>query len=328
MKRFLCLALCVLTAVFVCACDDGKPSGTIGTEAAASTGTAVPETAAAATTDVKAEMKAFLERFDDTQTVGDKLVYKDANITVTVHGINYATVEGPELHLTINNNYGKDITVQAPYAVINGYMITPKLKIDVPRGKSASGNLCLSYFNLAIADITVIRNIEFSLSVMETDSYNPVFSTELISVPTSAAPEEQPAYDENGQLVYDENDIKIILKGVNTDRAYSDGAELTVYMVNGTDRSVAVRTGSVRVNGYEMTSVMNRTLLSGKHAVDVVTFYRQDMDEYAIDTIDSVNVSFEIKDAETWESIDTTGDIAVSLDAPKPADLPPSQAGE
>ena len=100
---------------------------------------------------------------------------------------------------------------------------------------------------------------------------------------------------------------------MNTDRAYSDGAELMVYLYNGTDRNIAVRTHEVIVNGYDMTSAMSRTILPGKRAVDVVTFYTQDMEEHDIAEIDSVDVSFEIKDADSWETIDSTDLIGVEL---------------
>ncbi len=310
MKRMICLILCMLTALSIAACGDEKAPAVTEPSPQA-------ETVAAATfdeADKNAALKSFIARFDDTPTVGDKLVYKDANITVNAHGINYAPIAGPELHLTIDNNFGKDITVQAPYAVVNGYMISPELSMDIPSGKSANGNLRLPYFNLGIADITCIRTIEFSLRVVETKSYDPIYTSDVLSVVTSAAsPNAEDDCDESGQVAYDKNDLKIILKGVNTDRPYSDGAELTVYMYNGTDRSIAIQTDDVTVNGYDMTSVLNRTLLPGRRSVDVVTFYKMDMDEYGIDEIDSVKLSFEMKDAESWETIDTTGSISVEL---------------
>lgn len=317
MKRFLCLVMCAVMMFSVCACGDVKPAET-ASESEEAAGT--DETAAESGS--KESMKAFMARFDDTPTVGDKLIYQDANITVTAHGINYAVAAGPELHLTVENNFDKDITLQAPYAVVNGYMITPELNIGVPAGKSANGNLTLSYFSLAIADITCIQNIELSLRAVETKSYEPLFKSELLSVPTSAFGSSEIMCDDSGQTVYDEGDIKIVLKGVNTDRSYSDGAEMTVYMYNGTDRGIAVQTGDTKVNGYDMTSVMNRTILPGCRAVDVVTFYTLDLDEYGIETIDSIEVSFDIKDADSWESIGSTGMVSVAVASPEAARAP------
>ena len=52
-----------------------------------------------------------------------------------------------------------------------------------------------------------------------------------------------------------------------------------------------------------------------KRAVDVVTFYKLDMEEFGIDEIDSVKVSFEIKNADNWETLDATDMISVELAA-------------
>ena len=322
MKRIFCLILCALTALFCCACGDNNDTPT-ETVTEAVTEAATPDEATTATeaaeSDARASLKAFMARFDDTPTVGDKLVYEDKDLTVTVHGINYAPISGPELHLTIENRCGKDIAVSAPYAAVNGYMITPELNIDVPHDKSANGNLTLPYFSLAIADITCIREIEFALRITEARTYNPLFTTDLISVKTSAKQEDTSPADDSGQTVYDEDGVKIILKGVSTDRAYSDGAEMMVCIFNDTDRNIAVRTDDITVNGYEMTSsVLNRTVLSGHRAADAVTFYKQELKEYGIDTIDSVKVAFEIKDADTWEVLDSTDMINVELKGPEP----------
>ena len=59
-----------------------------------------------------------------------------------------------------------------------------------------------------------------------------------------------------------------------------------------------------------------------------MTFYKQELKEYGIDAIDSVKVSFEIKDADTWEQIDSTDMIGVELKGPEPPTVPsePSEA--
>ena len=325
MKRIFCLILCAMIAVCCCSCGEDKPAPTEEQTEAVTEAATKDEATTPTEAEGKASLKAFMARFDDTPTVGDKLVYEDKDLTVTVHGINYAPISGPELHLTIENRCDKDIVVTAPYAAVNGYMITPEFKTDVAHEKSANGNLTLPYFSLAIADITVIKEIEFSLRVTEARTYNPLFVTDMISVKTSAykEDEEKPSEDFAGQTVYDKDGMKIVLRGVSTDRAYSDGAEMVVCIFNGTERNISVRTNDITVNGYEMiSSVLSRTVLSGKRAVDAVTFYKQELKEYGIDAIDSVKVSFEIKDADTWELIDSTDMISVELKGPEPPTVP------
>ena len=146
------------------------------------------------------------------------------------------------------------------------------------------------------ANIVRIHELEFALRVVETKSYSPLFTTDLISIDTSAEPEVH-VYDELGQIAYDKNNVKIIFQTPFSDRTTSDASRspvyefdgntmMLVYLYNGTDRSIAVQTGDVIVNGYDMTSVMNRSVLPDKRAVDAVTLYAQDLDEHSIDEID------------------------------------------
>lgn len=325
MKRMICLAMCALMAVSVCACGDQKTDAPTGSQ---------PETAAVSQTETgvaptesggSLSLKSFVAGFDKTPTVYEKHIYEDKDLSVKVTGVDYNAISGPGLQLEVENHYKKDIVIQAPYAVVNGFMVSPEISINVPAEKTAKGTLTLPYFNLAISGVTSLETIEFKLRIVDAKSYNPISKTNLLTVKTSAEPKEK-EFDESGQTAYDEDDIKIILKGVSTDRAYSDGAELMVYMYNGTDRNIAVQTGKVIVNGCDMTSVMNRTILPEKRAVDVVTFYKPDMEEHDIAVIDSVKVSFEIKDADSWETISSTELINVEQLPPQKATTVPTAA--
>lgn len=311
MKKIICLMLCALAAVSVCACgkDDPQPATEAATEVVQ-----VQATDAATPDEVDGTgLKSFIASFDKTPAAEEKVVFENKDIAITFTEIDYSPISGPGLKFKVDNKSSKGVIIQSPYAVVNGYMVSPEMNLDVPENKTATGTMTLPYFNLAISEIKSLQKVEFVLRIVEAKTYEPIAKTDLITVTTSAKQETQPDCDNNGQTAYDKNDIKIILKGVNTDRAYSDGTELMVYMYNGTGENIAIRTNDVIVNGYDMTSAMNCTILPDKRAVDVVTFYKLDMEEFGIDEIDSVKVSFEIKNADNWETIDSTDLISVDL---------------
>ena len=318
MKRIICLIMCALAAMLTCACSQDKTESAptqAQTEAVKETAS---QTEPSPTENPDAlGLKAFINSFDKTAVAEEKEIYHDNDLTVKALGIDYTAISGPGLQLSFESRYKKDIIIQAPCAAVNGYMISPELSTEVAAGKTAEGTLTLPYFNLAISNITTLKKIEFSLKVVEANTYNPIVKTELITVSTSSDDGKDTPCNENGQIAYDKNDVKIVLQGVNVDRAFSDGAELMVYMCNNTENSIAVQTDEVIVNGYDMTSAMNLTILPGKRAVDVVVFYKLDMEEYNIDVIDSVDVSFTLKDADKWDTIDSTDLISVEL---KPAE--------
>lgn len=315
MKRIICLALCAIAAVLACACDHAEISSTPTQIQPDETAVQQSESETVAPTEAVStiSLKHFITTFDTTPAISKDTIYDDQALAVTLIGIDYEAISGPQLLLSVENKTGKDIVVQSPYSIVNGFMITPDMNMKIGAGKTAEGTLTLPYFNLAISNITTLRKVEFALRLVEAKNYNPITTTELITVTTSAPQNEESGCDESGQIAYDDNGIKIIFKGVNTDRAYSDGTEVMVYMINGTDKTVAVRAKDVVVNGYDMTSAMNSTILPDKRAVDVVTLYKLDMEEYGIDEIDSIKISFVIKDADQWETIDSTELISVKL---------------
>lgn len=314
MKRIICLALCALAALLACACGNTKDSTPTQAPQEETQAQQTPDSVPPTEDNNSMSLKKFINSFDKKPTVAEqKKLYDDENLSVTVKGIDYTAVSGPQLQLNIANKSNKEIVAQSPYSIVNGYMITPELNGKVAAAKNADCSLTLPYFKLAISSITSIKKVEFAIRLVDAKTYNPITTTDLITVETSAKQEEEVECDESGQVAYDQDDIKIIFKGVNTDRAYSDGAELMVYMYNGTDQKIAVRAKDVVVNGYTMTSAMNSTILPNKRAVDVVTFYKLDMEEHDIEDIDSIKVSFTIKDADNWETIDSTDLISVTL---------------
>lgn len=318
MKRTICLMMCALAALLTCACGQDKTESSPTQAQTQAVTEAASETVAAPTESADSlGLKAFINSFDKTTVAEEKEIYNKDNLKVTVKGIDYSAISGPGLQLSFESSFNKDIIIQAPYAAVNGYMISPELSTEVAAGKTAEGTLTLPYFNLAISNITTLKKIEFALRIVEAKTYNPILKTDPITVSTSSDDGKDTPCNENGQTAYDKDGVKIVLQGVNVDRAFSDGAELMVYMCNNTERSIAVQTDEVIVNGYDMTSAMNLTILPGKRAVDVVVFYKLDMEEYNIDVIDSVDISFTLKDAETWETIDSTDLISVEL---KPAE--------
>ncbi len=314
MKRIICLALCALAALLACACGNTKDSTPTQAPQEETQAPQTPDSVPPTEDGNSLSLKKFISSFDKKPEVAEqKKLYEDENLSVSVKGIDYTAVSGPQLQLNIENRSNKEIVAQSPYSIVNGYMITPELNGKIAAAKSADCSLTLPYFKLAIANITSIKKVEFAVRLVDAKTYNPITTTDLITVETSAKQDEEVECDESGQVAYDKDDIKIIFKGVNIDRAYSDGAELMVYMYNGTDQKIAVRAKDVVVNGYTMTSAMNSTILPNKRAVDVVTFYKLDMEEHDIVDIDSIKVSFTIKDADNWETIDSTDMISVTL---------------
>ena len=188
-----------------------------------------------------------------------------------------------------------------------------EFNLSVNAGETAEGEVTFPYTALALAGQNVIAEAELSLQLVDCKSYEVLTDCAPAVITTTAAADFEPVYDDDGQLVWDDKGIRIVLKGVDTERRISDSIVMKVYLYNGYERAVSVQTASVAVNGYEMTSTMTTTVLPGRHAVDVVTFFDPDLEEHDIQTIETVELIFKILDEETWDVLAQTELISAEL---------------
>ena len=306
MKRVLCF---LIAAVFA-ACADPEP--TEPSVAATQAATAEPTLPATPDEDDdSADLVDFIKSFDKEAQLADQWTHDEKGVKLSVDGIEYDPINGPAILFSAENTKEKEITIQTDFAAVNGFMMTSALVMSVPASGKEKAKMFIPYTALAPAGIDRIAELELSFRITEADDYDKYDTIAPIVLRTTAAEGYEQEYDESGQKVYDKDGVRIILKGLDDSRTYSEGEALIVYMVNDTDTAVTVQAEELTVNGYEFTSVMNADILPGKRAVDILTIFDMDMEEYGIEKIDSVELSFKLLDESTWEVIGETEMISV-----------------
>ena len=259
------------------------------------------------------DLTAFISEFNKDGELSEQVIHDADGIKLTATGIEYDPITGPGVIINAENSTDKAVLIQADKASVNGYMTSVLLDIEVAAEKSAAGELTVPYTSLAVAGIDRVADLEFSLRIMDRESYEVITTCDDITLTTTAAEEYEPEYDDSGRTVYDSDGFKIVLKQLDDSRTFTDGAALIVYMYNATDKAVSFQADDIKVNGYEFTSAMNTIVMPGKRAVDIVPFFEMDMEEYGIEEIDSVELSFKILDESNWKTLVSTDPISVEL---------------
>ena len=80
------------------------------------------------------------------------------------------------------------------------------------------------------------------------------FDAQPIQIKTSAADGYNYTFDDTGNVVYDENDIKLVVKGLDKDGSIF-GHNIVLYIENNSDKNVTVQTRDVSVNGFMADAV-------------------------------------------------------------------------
>lgn len=244
-------------------------------------------------------------------SISEQKIWEQDGISVTVTGISTDGLMGPELNLLLENNSDKDITVQARYTAINGYMVSSTMSSDIAAGKKANDSLTFSQTDLEQNGINTIANIEFSLHIFDPESYDTLYDSDLIKLNTNLAEGFTQPSDDSGEILYDENAIKIVYKGVNSDNSIF-GPEVMLYIENNSEQTITVQSRDTSVNGFMMDPSLSSEVTPGNKAISGMTFMSSDLEENNITEFETIETSFHVFN-ENYDTIVDTEPITITI---------------
>lgn len=305
MKKILAMLVALLMIVSLTACvsesggDFQKPSDVSGndTPTGETEGENVPDVEQQETEDV---------------TITEAVLVDEAGVKITAKSLSTDSFMGPEIKLLIENNSGKDLTVQTRNSSVNGYMVDTMMSADVVNGKKANDSMTIMDSDLEDCGIATITDIEFSFHIFTSEDWETYLDTDMIQIKTSAAETHQQTYDDSGSVAYDANGIKIVVKGLSGDESFL-GDSIVVYIENNNGKNVTVQTRDVSINGFMVDPIFSCEVVNGKRAVDTITFMSSDLEENEITAIETVELSFHIFDADGWDTIVDTDVVTITF---------------
>lgn len=244
-------------------------------------------------------------------SVDEEVIFEENDIKITVTGLDMDGWMGPELKLLIENDSDQNITVQARLASANGFMVDSTISEDVAATKKANTGISFSDTDLKNAGIETISNMQFSFHIFDTDSWDSILDSELITVNTSASDYVQ-SYDDTGNILIDANGIKIIAKGLDTGDSIF-GPSLILCIENNTDRNITVQARDESVNGFMIDSIMSTDISASNKALTALTFMSTDLEENGIEEINDIELSFHIFDYNTFDTYYDTEMVKVEF---------------
>ena len=244
-------------------------------------------------------------------TIEEQVLYDENNIKITATGME-DSLFGTDLKLLIENNSGKSITVQARNSNVNGYMVDTMMSADVASGKKANDSLTFQTSGLKESGIEQIAEMEFSFYIFDSDTWDTILETDLITVRTSIADGYVQNYDDSGNLLVEAEGVKIIGKGLSANDSFW-GPGLILYIENNSEENITVQVRDVSVNGFMVSSSMSTDVLIGKRAITAVQFFSTDLEDNGITDIENVELYFHIFKADNWDTIVDTDVIRVDF---------------
>ena len=301
MKKFICALLSVIMIFSLTACG-----------ASAQPPEEKEKTAADDSMQSGIRQETEAEEKRPETAIEEAVLFEESGLKVTVKGLGREEFIGPAVKLLIENNSDKNYTVQARNTSVNGYMMEPMFSCNVAAGKKANDSLDFMDGSLEKVGITEIACIETSFYIFNTDDWAQSFNTDIFTIKTSAYDGFQFTYDDTGELLYEDDALRIISKGISPDASFL-GPSIVVYIENKSDAGLMVQARDVSVNGFMTEPVFSANTAPGKHNLTEIAFLSTALEENDIQEITEVELSFQIYEDENWLNSYETSPIALSF---------------
>ena len=246
---------------------------------------------------------------NDTAIEEQVLVDQD-DFKITAQEYVRDSVWGDGIKVLLENNTDKDVLVGCNALIVNDYMIDDLFGAEVAAGKKSNETIYLSSAELDAAGIDTVGKIEIYFNVSDANSYETIFSTDCVTIQTSAFDQMDTTPNDTGMELYNDKGIRIVGKTVDENSFW--GAAILLYCENTSDKNVCIQVEDLSVNGFMMDALFSTTVYVGKKAIDDITLFSEDMEQNNIESIDEVELKFHIYDEDSFDTIADSDPITFS----------------
>ena len=270
------------------------------------------------TADAKEEMEAStaLTEADTNETVSadatidEQVLVEQDGLTITAQDYVTDSFMGDGIKILVDNQSDKDMLVGCNALIVNDYMINNLFGAEIAAGKKSNEIIYLSSTELEAAGISSVGKIEIYFNVSDADSYETLFTTDCVTIQTSAFEQMDTTPNDAGTELYNEKGIRIVGKTVDENSFW--GAAILLYCENTSDRNVCIQVEDMSVNGFMMDPFFSTTVYAGKKAIDDITLFSEDLEQNGIETVEEVELKFHIFDNESYDTIADSDVISFS----------------
>ena len=245
-------------------------------------------------------------------SIEEAVIYNENGITVTATEL--VIDDGwTEIMVHIENNSDRNITIFTDGCAINGYMADDAMimYVDIPAGKKAKDSISIDHEYLDVAGISTIAEFQFFLDISDSDTFDTLYRSELITLYTSEKDYVQ-TRDDSGTVLYEDSNFKLVFKGFAN--IYEDYASMLVYVENNSGQSVRVSFEDVSIDGYMYDGSLWEYLREGTAVIGTMGMEFKEIGISSLDELGIMEFVITIADEETYDEILITDPIQLSFD--------------
>lgn len=243
-------------------------------------------------------------------TIDEQVLIDHDGMKVTATGYETDSVWGDGVKLLIENNTQKNLTFGCNALIVNDFMITDLFAETVAAGKKSNTTLHLSNSGLKAAGIENVGKIEVDFRIHDSDNYDDVVKSEMVTIKTSAFDQMDTSVDDSGTELYNAGGIRVVGKTVDEDSFW--GTAILLYCENNSGKNVGITVDDMSINGFMINPIFSSTVYNGKRAFDDISILSSDLEKNGITELDTVELKFHIYDSDSYATIANSETVTFS----------------
>ena len=297
MKKIITLLLCAAMLLTLVACGSKESKETTPADTEAGTDAATAPTAAATET-------ATQPAAPDTSADIIQLINTE-DVAVHITGVENNEHTGMQLRIQCENKTDRTLLFSWDMVSVCGFMYDPFWAEEVAAGKTVNSTIELDTFALEQMDVTSVDEISFTLRIVDSENWMeaPLIEEAFTIYPTGlnadtlVLPNRAPT---DGQMVIaDDDNLRFVIEWA--DEQDTSAYTLHVYLENKTDRNLMYAWDLVSVNDKMIDPFWAVSVAAGKKACSEISFYRSDLEDNSIETVENVEFTLIVSDYDDWD---------------------------
>ncbi len=250
----------------------------------------------------------------EIETIEKTVLIDEGYVKVTANDLKIGSNNNKILNFVFENNTDENLKFLCGNVSVNGYMIDSSIDINIGRGKNKVCKLLLKGDDLKDCGINTIADIEFFIEFKPIDYkhyddyyyYKQYINKYKFEIKTNIANDYKYVFDDSGDVIYDENGIKMIVKHTYKSNNGYTGAK--VYIKNNTEKNIEIYAQKIYVNDvmlayrliytpykYEQMEIASY-IGSGKRAITDIRVLDKSINEKNITKVENIKMVLEVFD--------------------------------
>lgn len=239
-------------------------------------------------------------------TIEERLLFEHNDIKLTAVSIDESDFSGnhraKNLNVFIENDSDIPIIIQVRDVSINGRMMNrTAFNSETMAGMRNNQPIVFNPQELEDNGIDVIGTIEITFVLHNSETWEPFFTTDLITIETSAVDQVSHAEQPTQEMreVMNRDGITVYFIDFRDSDFFGGVEEARFFIRNDSDIPIMIFTQNTSVNGFMMNGMLHSVIRPDRATITSVMFMGEEFERNGIDEIETMNLYFLIINLET-----------------------------